>query len=385
MSRDMDQPKDAFEFLEMLQARSGKQARSFRDIGNYLGHKAREKGIPVAGQFELTPLCNFSCGMCYVHLTPDQMSGHPLLPADTWKDLMRQAWEAGMLTATLSGGECLTYPGFDEIFLYLHSLGCEVAVLTNGFLLDERRIRFFQEHTPCRIHITLYGWNDDVYERVTGHRAFGRVTENIRNAIDAGLPVYLSVTPSRFLGEDVMETVRVGTRLAGSVSVNSYVFPPREETGRSGNLDDPDLDQYLRIYRLQNSLRGLENLEAAEEELPPYGGPCHECAERGLRCGGGRSGFVMDWKGTMMPCNGMEMIRFEPLREGFAAAWARLNREACSWPRVPECDGCAYAAVCSNCAANMLRFAEPGRQPVALCEQTKYLVRHGVRHLPECE
>ena len=381
----MDRPKDVFEFLDALRAGNGKRTQRFRDIGRYLGFKAREKGIPVNGQFELTPLCNFNCGMCYVHLTPELMAGQSVLSVDVWKDLMHQAWEAGMLSATLSGGECLAYPGFEELFLYLHSLGCEAAVMTNGFLLDDNRIRFFTEHRPSRIHITLYGWNDDVYERVTGHRAFGTVAGNIRKAIDAGLPVALSVTPSAALGEDVMETVRVGTALAGSVSVNAYLFPPREETGRSGRSDDPTPDLYLRIYRLQDSLNGVESPEIPEEELPPCGGPCHECAERGLRCGGGRSGFVMDWKGAMMPCNGLEMIRTYPLREGFSAAWAKLNREACSWPRIPECDGCAYASVCSNCAANAMRFAPPGKQPVALCEQTRYLVRHGVRHLPDCD
>ena len=381
----MDQPKNAFEFLEMVRSGGEKRANKFNSLAAYLGYKAREKGIPVAGQFELTPLCNFNCEMCYVRLTPEQVRGRSLLTVADWKDLMRRAWEAGMMSATLSGGECLTYPGFEELFLYLHSLGCEVTVLTNGSLLDDRWIRFFREHMPSAIHITLYGWNDDVYERVTGQRAYKTVSENIGKAIGAGLPVYISVTPCVLLGEDALETVRAGTELAGSVSVNSYLFPPREETGRSGQKDDPALDEYLRIYRFQRSLKGEEPEEIAEDQLPPCGGPCHECKEKGLRCGGGRSGFAIDWKGTMMPCNGMEMIRAYPLKEGFSAAWARVNQEANNWPRIPECDGCAYAGVCNNCAANTMRFAEPGKQPLALCEQTKYLVRHGVRHLPECE
>lgn len=40
----------------------------------YLNEKAREKGIPYAGIFELTPRCNLDCKMCYVHLTPKQMN-----------------------------------------------------------------------------------------------------------------------------------------------------------------------------------------------------------------------------------------------------------------------------------------------------------------------
>ena len=181
----MEQVKNAFEFLEKLRAGNEKQAHKYSSLAAYLGLKAREKGIPVSGQFELTPLCNFNCGMCYVRLSPDQVKENPLLTVADWKAVMLEAWEAGMLSATLTGGECLAYPGFEELFLYLHSLGCEVAVLTNGSLLDDRRIRFFREHKPSGIHITLYGWNDDVYERVTGQRAFKMVSGNIRKAIGA--------------------------------------------------------------------------------------------------------------------------------------------------------------------------------------------------------
>ena len=381
----MTEPVDAFDLLENLRKTNGKQVQNFKDLAKYLGFKAREKGVPVIGQFELTPLCCFDCKMCYVHLEKEQLHGRSVLSVDSWKNLIHQAWESGLLEATLTGGECLAYPGFEELYLYLHSLGCEVAVLTNGFLLDEQRIRFFQDHKPVRIQITLYGWNEDVYERVTGHRAFHTVTENARRAVRAGLPVTFNVTPSMFLGEDVLETIRVAKGICPTVLVNSAIFSPREETGRAGQIEDPEKDLYMRAYRMVDQLDGKEAVEISEEKLPPAGGPNHECTACGLRCGGGRSGFVLDWQGVMMPCNRMEMIRAYPLKDGFSNAWASINREAESWPRVPECDGCVYQDVCDNCAANVMRFAEPGKRPDILCEKTKYYVRHGVRSIPECE
>ena len=381
----MIQPENGFDLIDRLKKDNGKQVQNFRDLAGYLGFKAREKGIPVVGQFELTPLCCFDCKMCYVHLNRDQLNGQAVLSVETWKKLLHDAWEAGLLEATLTGGECLAYPGFEELFLYLHSLGCEVAVLTNGFLLNDERIRFFQAHMPVRMQITLYGWNDDVYERVTGVRAFHTVAENVRKAIDAGLPVSVNVTPSAFLGEDVFETIRTARELCRLVTVNSVIFQPRDETGRSGQLDDPDADLYVRAYRLLDQLNGKEPVEISEEKLPPVGGPDHECAKCGLRCGGGRSGYVINWRGEMMPCNRMEMIKAFPLRDGFAHAWASVNQEAESWPMVPECERCAYNNVCDNCAANILRYGEPGKRPAALCELTIFYVRHGVKQVPDCE
>lgn len=380
----MRRPSNGFEFLEDLRKRNGKEIQNFRSLASYLDEKAREKGVPLHGQFELTPLCNFSCKMCYVHLDADQLKGQSILPVETWKDMMHQAWEAGMMHTTLTGGECLTYPGFDELYLYLHSLGCDIAILTNGYLLDERRIKFFQEHMPTRIQITLYGWNDDVYERVTGRRAFNTVAENARKAIEAGLPVKLTTTPSRYLGEDVFETVRVGKELSPSFSINTALFSPREETGRSQQQDDQDADHYIRIFKLLFELEGKEMKEIDPEKLPPAGGPCHESDECGILCGGGRSGFVMDWKGTLMPCNRLEFIRAYPLDESFKEAWIRINQEVNRWPRVPECEGCAYRGVCNTCPATMLQYAEPGKQPDKVCELTRYYVQHGVMHIAEC-
>ena len=101
-------------------------------------------------------------------------------------------------------------------------------MLTNGYLLDDRRIAFFRQHKPASIQITLYGWNNDVYERVTGQPAFDTVIENIRKAMDADLNVDLTVTPNRYLGEDVLETVRLGRCLDKGLVVNTNLFAPRE-------------------------------------------------------------------------------------------------------------------------------------------------------------
>ena len=381
----MTEPKNGFEFLKQLRENNGKQIQNFRALSHFLDSKAREKGVPINGQFELTPLCNFSCKMCYVHLNADQLNGRSVMTVSAWKNLMHQAWEAGMLHATLTGGECLAYPGFEELYLYLKELGCEVNILTNGYLLDEERIRFFTEHKPAILQITLYGWNDDVYERVTGRRAFRTVIENTRKAMEAGLPVTLNVTPNRYLGEDIFETIRLGHSLCKSFTVNSSVFDPREETGRSGQQDDPETEQYIQIYRLLNELNGREIREIDEDKLPPAGGPDHECAESGLRCGGGRSSFVMTWEGVMMPCNRMNMIRADAVKEGISKAWSIINQGVKTWPRVPECDGCPYNSVCNKCTAYLLRFAEPGKLPKELCERTKSFVRRGVCQIPECE
>ncbi len=380
----MAEPRDGYEFLKNLVEEKGKEFNLYREFNNYLDSKAREKGIPLQGQFELTPLCNFNCKMCYVHLTKEQMQ-QSILTVEEWKNLIHQAWEAGMIKATLTGGECLTYPGFGEIYLYLQSLGCEINVLTNGALIDDRWIRFFQENKPASIQITLYGQNEEVYERVTGQHSFTKVTENIRKLIAAELPLGLAVTPSKYLGEDAFETIRLGKTFDNSLTVNNYLMPPREETGRSDQQDDLEIDFYVKLEHFLDGKKENEIQIVPEEKLPPAGGSAHECSQCGIQCGGGRSSFNIDWKGDMYPCNQLYMVKSFPLRTGFSEAWKRINQIVERWPRVPECEGCAYESICSHCAAQVIRFTKPGKQPFQLCERTRYLVQHGVWPVPGCE
>ncbi len=381
----MRESSNVIQFLEEIREENGKKVWSYRSLARYLDHKAREQGIPLTGQFELTPLCNFSCKMCYVHLDADHLAGRKLLPVEKWKLLMHQAWEAGMIHVTLSGGECLLYPGFKELYLFLHDKGCDITVLTNAYLLDEEWLEFFRQHKPSLIQVTLYGWNDDVYERVTGVRGFTTVERNVRRAIEAGFNVRLIVTPSAYLGEDVLKTLRVAKSITPKVMINSTIIIPREETGRAGQRDDADEDLYIRLYKLSNELDGIELKKINPDMLPPVGGPFHECDQCGLECGGGRSGFVVDWKGNVMPCYSMDIIHADPWQDGFQAAWNKIHHEVLNWPRVPECLDCIYGRICHRCAGIMRQYAEPGKQPAKMCEQIKRLVACGVSRIPECE
>ena len=381
----MQEPSSALQFLKELRQENGRRIWSLRSFNQYLDAKARQRGVPLTGQFELTPLCNFNCKMCYVHLDAGQLNGKALLPVETWKDLIHQAWEAGMMHVTLSGGECLTYPGFDELYMYVQSLGCDVTILTNGYLLDDRRIKFFRQHKPSLIQISLYGWNDDVYERVTGVRAFSRVAENVQKAIEAGFNVRLVITPSTYMGEDALETLRFARSITHKVIINSTIFAPREETGRSQQRDNPDADLFVKLFRLSYELDGRETKEIDAEKLPPVGGPSHDCDKCGLLCGGARSGFVVDWKGNLMPCNSLDMIRADLLKDGFREGWKQIHQAVDEWPWVPECQGCAYNEVCHRCAGIMIQYTAPGKQPTEMCEQIKYLVQRGVVNFQECE
>ena len=64
----------------------------------YLYRKAVAAGVPLSGTFELTPVCNMDCKMCYVRMSrQDQENIAPLTDADRWLALASEARNAGML------------------------------------------------------------------------------------------------------------------------------------------------------------------------------------------------------------------------------------------------------------------------------------------------
>ena len=249
------QPESLRELLAQLDDQGITDYRRYDAVRRFLSFKAREKNVPISGSFELTPLCNLDCKMCYVHLNKDQMCGASLLGVDVWKDVMRHAIDAGMMYARLTGGECLTYPGFRELYLYLADRGVETSVLSNGVAMDADMVAFFREHPPADIQVTLYGASEDAYERVTGHRMFGRVMENLHRLRDAGIPLSVAATPNAFM-TDGLEIVRLLYEEGFHFSINLGLMAPREETGR--RTVDADVDLRLHAVAPAGSSRQEE-------------------------------------------------------------------------------------------------------------------------------
>lgn len=385
MEKANKEPQTVLELLAALKRNGVPEEKYAEHVDDFLYGKAKERGIPLDGTFELTPLCNLDCKMCYVHLNKEQMAGAELMPVEEWMQLAEEAVEAGMKKATLTGGECLTYPGFDELYLHLHSLGVEVSILTNGVLLDEKRIAFFKAHPVEDIQVSLYGSSEEAYERVTGHRQFERVFRNIKLAKEAGLPVRLAVTPSRFMKDDVENIMRLLQANNLTMKLNQGLTTPRENTGRSGLSLDASLDDYVHFYKVQMELSGQKITPIDPSNLPVPGGKASQSAKKkGLLCNGGRSSFCVGFDGKMTICSTLCTPAPNPLEIGFDAAWQIIREAAENYPIPIECQGCKYEGCCAVCAAeHQMHGAEPGHASPVFCKRAMRFAAEGLYDLQQ--
>ena len=377
-SRDKDVgAMDAF--LEELAVHPVRDEELGGALGRYLDIKARERGIPLHGTFELTPLCNLNCKMCYVHLGREQIDMKRMLSFDQWKALIDQAIHAGMFDVSLTGGECLTHPKFDGIYLYLQESGFRPAILTNGLLLTKDRIAFFKKHPPKGIQVTLYGSNDDEYEAVTGVRCFDIVMRNMGFLERSRIPFSVAITPNRYLCDRGESLIKLVHHRGWSYSINTALFTPRQETGRSETVQDLENDEYIRLHLLRRSLAGRQARLNHDCELPVP--PAQGRAVKGLQCSAGNSGFFIGWDGKMLPCGSFDGIESYPLKMGFLQAWKEIHAACQEYPLPCECIECPYNHLCPACVMVHRQDSLPGHASPRVCDRAKKLVQNGLGNL----
>ena len=379
MAQEPTQKKPGLlELLDEWEKQGASDAEIMEWTRKYLSYSAREKGVPLRGTFELTPLCNLNCKMCYVHLSDKQLreSGKRLLTVDEWKNIMQQAIDAGMIGAILTGGEAMLYPGFDDLYLFLQEKGIEITVKTNGLLMTEERIEFFKAHEPTGIQITLYGSDDDTYEKVTGHRCFGRVIDAIERIKQVSLCLEVMITPNRYMIQDMEGLLAKINDLGVKYQIGSGLFVPRDETGRGNESHDMTLDEYVALYKLEAKLknRTLKPVCVDENDRKELS----QQSEVGLRCGAARDGFAVNWCGDMMPCFSLEKICVNLLTEPFDKAWSELNRAVTVIPIPSECNGCTYQRLCPTCVVQHAYGAPPGHANPFFCTRARRLVAEGI-------
>lgn len=366
------------EVLEDLDALGIQGVQRYRAMNQYLSLKARYSDTPLSGSFELTPLCNLDCKMCYVHLNANQLKPNErLLTLEEWKEIAKQCVAAGMMYVTLTGGECLTYPYFKELYLYICSLGIQPDIMTNGRLLTEEMVDFFAQHPPGVMQISLYGSCEDAYEKVTGHRACQQVLDGIARAKKAGLNIVLSITPNRFMQDDAEDLLKVLYAQNVPYVIGASTLSARPETERDIAEYEVELDALFHIRRMNAEYCATLPENAPARSVPRYI-PTNRGELKGLSCGGAHSSFHVDWRGEICPC-----IAFAPavhcsiLKNGFTEAWNSIRQTMLSYRPPHECAVCALRDQCHTCPGEKSMSQLNGPLNTSVCDKLRRNIAEG--------
>lgn len=350
-------------------------------LTGYLFSKASRCKVPLSGTFELSPECNFRCGMCYVRKTHQEVQCHPraMLTIDQWVAIAKQARAEGMLYLLLTGGEPLLWPDFWELYEILSKMGFLISINTNGSLIDEHVVEKWKQMPPTRINITLYGAGDQSYERLCHAKgAYQHVIKAVQLLQDAGIVVKLngSLTPNNV--SDLEQCVEFAQKHGLIYETTTYMFPPirRDESmvGRNERFTPEEAAYYsMMSYRLQYGeelyRKYLEKIVAGF--VPPIGldESCVDPRDGKIRCRAGKASFWITWDGWLTPCGMMPYPKVEITDRSFSEAWKKLT-EICDQMKLSSvCGECPNRSLCHACAAMAeAETGDPSGIPRYLCE-----------------
>lgn len=357
----------------------GSQATRYLKI---LANRAYEKKYPFQGTFELTPFCNFTCPMCYVHLQKADPS--LLLSTDQWLSLAKSAKEAGTIEITLTGGEPLMHPGFREIYTALHEMGMIITIMSNASLMDEDFFRLMEQYPPRGFSITIYGNTPQTYRTMCGHpEACETVKRNILRIRDMqGVSLRVKTTAIRANIQDVPDLLEWADEENLRYNVFTYIDRPRSETNRC--VDEYALSEEEEMAFWQYFQQRLEKQQRfhpetySRENLPLLNEQAVRL-EKGFHCTAGSSRYWINWKGQMLPCAMFDRPSAQPLETGVAASFEAISKACASLPGLGQtaCKDCRWRGLCRPCpASHYLETGEFGALSQRICKRQQLFAGH---------
>lgn len=334
-----------------FQKNSDCEGDDFRNLAGFVEWARAGIRVPGIVQWELLSACNFRCPFCYiVGHSPTQ-----IFNAKRALELTSELAEAGTVHVILTGGEPLLHPKFAEIYRSLKNAGILVSIYTNLALLSADILRLFEEFPPYGIEVSIYGKDEDTYQRATGQNAFHQVLANIDLLRTLGTDV-LCKTPVTSLTQESVTWIR-----AWCTERNlPYVITPNIEDG----LDGADLSSFAltghAFYSIERIRAGTlpqapQNSVKAKSSNSTSGGRDPHIA---FGCGVAKVGAYIGYNGVLSPCARTRDRSYNVLNQSFVQAWWELVGDV-----IPEegqtirgCDLlCRAKSICKMCPALALR------------------------------
>ncbi len=284
-----------------------------------------ERIAPITIDMALTRACNYGCHYCYAML---QENDRKVIDRKVIFDFLEDCAEIGVKGISfVSDGESTISPVFVDAVRHGSELGLSMAVGTNGFVLNERKLEEVLPHlTYLRVNISA--GERARYAEIMGVKEhwFDRVCENIRNMVKIkkrdGLDVTIGmqmVLDPRY-ADQILPLARLGKELRPDYLVIKHCSD--DEDGTLG----VDYEKYA---ALESTLREAEALSDEHYQVAVKWSKIQAGAKRSYqRCYGPPFMLQMSGSGLVAPCGMLFNERYKKFHMGnicekrFKEIWA---------------------------------------------------------------
>lgn len=358
-----------------------KDIRTETALTQYMFQKATKNKSPLSGTFELTPMCNFNCKMCYIRKTPQEVAemNGTQMTCEEWLKLARELREQGMLYLLLTGGEPFLWPDFWKLYEELAKMGFLISINTNGSLLDEKMVERLKKYPPTRINLTLYGASEKTYRELCQIEGmYEKVCKNIEMIRKAGIPLKLNCSLTPYNKHDLESIVAFSKDRNLVLEAVTYMFPPIRKDknciGENERFTPQEAAFYsLKQYHLQHGeehyIEFLKKIVQGIAAPPGLEEHCIDPLDGTMQCRAGKSVFWITWDGKLTPCGMLNEPCVDVRNQKFKEAWKELVQKSEAIHLSGVCDSCSNRSFCHSCGA--IAMAETGKMegiPLYLCE-----------------
>lgn len=362
------------------------------NIRDRLWEKAGKEGFPLTAAFELLPVCNLSCKMCYVRKSMKEVQQEGgLKDGKWWLEKAKEASSYGLLFPLLTGGEPFLHPDFRQILTGMQDMGMQVSINSNATLIDRETAKWLGNHVPNRINITLYGASEKTYENLCGDgNAYKKVCDAVQWLKEYQVPVKFntSITPQNV--QDLEEMIRFAKKVESPIQAAYYMFPPVRRNQDMIGQNDRLTPEEAGLARVKaDFLQGEPEWFVGMAKRFSYFVPLEKCnlqpdenVKMKMSCRAGHCSFWLDWQGNMRNCGMYSSVTLSTENRDFGEVWKELREQTHKVRYAPVCAVCPNQPLCHSCIAMVANeCGDINGKPEYLCRMNQAAAKYYQEYL----
>jgi MoaA/NifB/PqqE/SkfB family radical SAM enzyme len=285
-------------------------------------------GAPLYLAWQLTNECNFACLHCIEESGPGRAFKDELDDAQTF-EVLRQAIELDVPYISLSGGEPMVHPRFFDLVAFAAERGTQLKIETNGQYLTKQACRQLKALDVKSVQVSMDGASRETFNKMRVRGDFDEVVQGIRNLVEAGVPLEINYSPTKFNTHEIGRAVD----LAYDLGAQNFYTGRTMYTGnavKTWHKLVPSDDQYMHYF---NTLH-LKRIEYAGRMRVHF----HEMGllqEMRERLENPAALLIVLPNGLVKLINALPFICGDLRRESLEQVWANFQ-EAWKDPRVAQ-------------------------------------------------
>lgn len=298
-------------------------------------------------QMDITQACTERCVHCYI---PEY---NPVfLDFKTISRVIDEFREQGGLTLTLSGGECMMHPDFDQIVRYAREKDLIVGVLSNLTLCDDEKVALLAA-TESTVQVSLYSMNPATHDAITRRPgSFEKTKAAIEKLRWAQIPCRISCPTMKANYKDYLDVLNYARSLRMDAQTDFIIM------GKM-NCDTSNLACRLDLSETRHLLEDIvyKSLPVNNEYFDPAKKEQLESDEDFAKrkvCGACVDSVCLDADGHYYPCAAFGGVNLGSCYEHdlkwiwYESPETRRIRSV-TGGSFPKCVHCADRAYCSVC------------------------------------